>query len=52
MHISNDPDLNIHAIEITDYDVSDIDVLDKVITQEIKIGKVIADGVYYRYCRN
>lgn len=47
MHISNDPDLNIHAIEITEYDVADIDVLDKVMSQEIKVGKVIADGAYY-----
>lgn len=52
MHISNDPDMNIYAIEITDYDVADIDVLDKVISQEIEIGKVIADGAYYSIAGN
>ena len=46
MHISNDPELNIHAVEITDYDIADIDRLDQVIPQGIKIGKVIADGAY------
>ncbi|RYE18868.1 MAG: IS5 family transposase [Sphingobacteriaceae bacterium] len=47
MHISNDPDLNIHAVEITDYDVADIDVLDQLMPQEIEIDKLIADGGYY-----
>lgn len=47
MHISNDPDLNIQAIEITDYDVADIDVLDQLVPEELEINKVIADGGYY-----
>ena len=47
MHISNDPDLNIHAIEITDYDVADIDMLEQLMPQEVEVGKVIADGAYY-----
>lgn len=47
MHISSDPDLNIHAIEIADYDVADIDMLEQLIPQEIEIDKLITDGAYY-----
>lgn len=47
MHISGDPDMNIHAIEITDYDIADIEMLEQLMPQEIEIGKIIADGAYY-----
>lgn len=47
LHISSDPDLNIHAVEITDYNVADIDVLDQVTPENIKVGKIIGDGGYY-----
>ncbi len=46
MHILSDPDLNIHAIEITDYAVIDIEVLEQLMPEEIEIAKVIADGIY------
>ena len=36
MHISSDPDLNIHAIEITDYAVTDIEVLEQLMPEEIE----------------
>lgn len=47
MHISSDPDLNIHAIEITDYDVGDIEMLNQLIPETIKVSKVIGDRAYY-----
>ena len=47
MHLSMDPDLNIHSIEITDNSVSDIAMQDKIIPSDIAIDKIIADGGYY-----
>jgi Transposase DDE domain len=47
MHISIDPEMNIQAIEITDYEISDIEMLDKLIPEDIEVDKLIADGGYY-----
>lgn len=47
MHISIDPEMNMHAMEITDYDVSDIEMLEQLIPDNISIDKLLADGGYY-----
>ena len=47
MHLSMDPDMNIHSLEITDNSVSDITIQDALIPSDIAIDKVIADGGYY-----
>lgn len=47
MHISMDLDTNVHAIEITNYDISDIEMLPQLIPENIVIDKLLADGGYY-----
>lgn len=47
MHLSTDPDMNIHKIAITDTEVSDSEGMDRVMPSEIPVAKVIADGAYY-----
>jgi hypothetical protein len=47
MHLSMDPDMNIHSIEITDNSVPDIAMQDVLIPDDIAIDKIIADGGYY-----
>jgi hypothetical protein len=47
MHMSMDPDMNIHSIEITDNSVSDIEMQDALIPSDTAIDKIIADGGYY-----
>jgi Transposase DDE domain len=49
MHLSMDPEINMHGIEITDYEMSDIEVIDALISKDdgISVDKVIADGAYY-----
>ena len=47
MHLSMDLSTNIHAIEITDYNVSDIEMLPHLIPESLTIDKFIADGGYY-----
>jgi hypothetical protein len=49
MHLAMDPELNIHSLEITNLEESDIGMMDDLIpaNEEQKIGKVIADGAYY-----
>ncbi len=47
MHLSMDPDLNIHSIEITDNSVPDIAMQNALIPSDIAIDKIIADGGYY-----
>lgn len=49
MHLSIDTDMNVHAIEITDLEGSDIAVMDKIIPEDplVKVGEVIADGAHY-----
>jgi hypothetical protein len=49
MHLSIDPEMNMHGIEITDYEASDIEMADVLLipeeeSQPIDIDKVIADG--------
>lgn len=47
MHLSMDPDMNIHSVEITDNSVSDIAVQERLIPNDIAVDKIIADGGYY-----
>lgn len=46
MHLSMDPDMNIHGIEITDCETSDIEMMDSLMATPT-VDKVIADGGYY-----
>lgn len=49
MHISIDPEMNMHDIDITDCETSDIAKMYDFISDhdEVSIEKVIADGAYY-----
>ncbi|WP_198027147.1 transposase [Candidatus Paracaedibacter symbiosus] len=49
MHLSIDPEMNMHAVEITDYESSDIGMMDNLIPENEtqSTDKVIADGAYY-----
>ena len=47
MHISIDLEMNMHAVEITDYESSDIVMLNHLIPAGIEVNKIIADGGYY-----
>jgi hypothetical protein len=49
MHLSMDPEMNIHGIEITDLETSDIAVMDTLVSEDndLSIDKVLADGAYY-----
>lgn len=49
LHMSMDPQMNVHDVEITDIDVSDIEMMETLIPKEIAmlLDKVIADGGYY-----
>jgi hypothetical protein len=44
-----DPQMNVHGVEITDTKVSDIEMMDALIPEEIAmlLEKVVADGGYY-----
>ena len=39
--------MNVHGLEITDYEASDHEMLDDIIPEGIQINKIIADGGYY-----
>lgn len=47
MHLSIDPEMNMHAVEITDYETGDIDIMNSLFPETINIDKAIADGGYY-----
>lgn len=49
MHLSMDPEMNIHGLEITDLETSDIAMMDAFVSEdnELSIDKVLADGAYY-----
>jgi len=47
MHIGLDFDTDMHAMEITDYDVSDIEMLERLIPSSAAVDKLLADGGYY-----
>jgi hypothetical protein len=47
MHLSIDPDMNIHEIAITTTEVSDSEGMSLVMPDMAPIAKVIADGAYY-----
>ena len=45
--MSMDPKMNIHAVEIIDNSVSDIEMQESLLPEDIVINRVIADGGYY-----
>ncbi|WP_256253315.1 transposase, partial [Burkholderia ubonensis] len=47
VHLSIDPDMNIHAIAVTEDHVSDEAGLDAVLAVDAHVDCVIADGAYY-----
>lgn len=49
LHLSVDPQMNVHGVEITDTEISDIEMMDELIPEEIAmlLEKVVADGGYY-----
>ncbi|MGC3030498.1 IS5 family transposase [Burkholderia sp. DN3021] len=47
VHLSIDPEMNIHAIVVTEDDVSDEAGLDAVLAVDAPVDCVIADGAYY-----
>ncbi|KWZ58326.1 hypothetical protein WK57_17530 [Burkholderia ubonensis] len=47
VHLSIDPDMNIHAIAVTEDHVSDEAGLDAVLAVDANVDCVIADGAYY-----
>lgn len=47
MHLSIDPDMNIHSIAITDNSISDIEMQEDLVPNNMAIDKIIADGGYY-----
>jgi hypothetical protein len=49
MHLSMDPQMNIHGIDITETEIADIDKMEALIPDEIAnfLEKVVADGGYY-----
>jgi hypothetical protein len=47
VHLSIDPDMNVHAIAVTGTDVSDHEGMAAVLSTEVPVDCVIADGAYY-----
>ena len=49
LHLSMDPEMNVHDIEITETDVNDREAMGDLIPEEIStlLDKVVADGGYY-----
>ena len=46
MHLSIDPQMNIHQIAITETEVSDSEGMERVMLEGVTIDKVIADGAF------
>jgi hypothetical protein len=47
VHLSIDPDMNVHAVQVTDTSVSDSEALDALVSVDMPVDRVIADGAYY-----
>ena len=47
LHLSMDADMEIYAVELTEQDVGDREILDLLMPKSITTDKVIADGGYY-----
>jgi len=47
MHLSIDADMNVHAIRITTTEVSDSEAMDTMLSADVPLDRVIADGAYY-----
>ena len=52
MHLAIDADLNMHAIQNTDTEVSDSEGMDRLLSAAAPVEQVIADGGYYSIERN
>ena len=47
LHLAIDPEMNVHAINITTTQVSDSEGLDHMLTADLPMERLIADGAYY-----
>ncbi|MET3233745.1 UNVERIFIED_ORG: hypothetical protein ABIC54_005960 [Burkholderia sp. 1263] len=47
VRLSIDPDMNVHAISVTDTEVSDHEGMQTVLPSGVPVDRVIADGAYY-----
>lgn len=49
MHLSIDPEMNMHEVQVTETEISDIETAGDLIPEEVALllEKVIADGAYY-----
>lgn len=47
MHLSIDPDMNVHGVAITTTEVSDSEGMERVLPTAVPIDQVTADGAYY-----
>ena len=53
LHLSIDPDFNTHAVEVTEENVPDINVMDDILPEEVKslVNQLFADGGYYDHTK-
>lgn len=51
MHLSIDPDMNVHGVAITTTEVSDSEGLERVTPADVPISQLTADGAYYSIAR-
>ncbi|MFL9965996.1 transposase [Paraburkholderia sediminicola] len=47
VNLSIDPDMNVHAVSVTETAVSDTEAMDAVLAVDCPVDRVIADGAYY-----
>jgi hypothetical protein len=47
VNLSIDPDMNVHAVSVTETTVSDTEAMDAVLAVDCPVDRVIADGAYY-----
>jgi hypothetical protein len=47
LHLSIDPDMETYALELTDQDRGDRDVVDQLMPESVLTDRIIADGGYY-----
>ena len=47
VNLSIDPDMNVHAVSVTETTVSDTEAMDAVLAVDYPVDRVIADGAYY-----
>jgi hypothetical protein len=49
MHLSIDPEMNTHAIKVTEHTISDQEIMEKLIPEDLRpfVDKLLGDGGYY-----